>query len=169
MCGIAGIYNRDGGPVPANVLRQMIRLQRHRGPDDEGFRHFTLQGTQPTSVEPAPEQNGSTRFEGGLGFCRLSILDVSPSGHQPMCNREGTILLAFNGEIYNAFAIRDEMIRAGRTFQSGTDTEVLLTMYEYFGLDETLKRVNGMFAFAIVDLRQRAIHLVRDRLGIKPL
>jgi asparagine synthase (glutamine-hydrolysing) len=169
MCGIAGIYNRDGKPVQPEVLRQMIRLQRHRGPDDQGFRCFTLQGARPTSVELGPEEGGGTPCEGGLGFCRLSILDVSPSGHQPMCNREGTILLAFNGEIYNAFSIRDELTRAGCTFRSRTDTEVLLAMYEHFGLDETLKRVNGMFAFAIVDLRQRAIHLVRDRLGIKPL
>ena len=86
-----------------------------------------------------------------------------------MCNQAGNILLVFNGEIYNAFTIRDELIRAGCVFRSRTDTEVLLAMYEHFGLDETLKRVNGMFAFAIVDLRQRAIYLVRDRVGIKPL
>jgi asparagine synthase (glutamine-hydrolysing) len=77
----------------------MIRLQRHRGPDDQGFRRFTLQGARPTSVELGPKERGGTPFEGGLGFCRLSILDVSPSGHQPMCSQAGTILLVFSGEI----------------------------------------------------------------------
>jgi asparagine synthase (glutamine-hydrolysing) len=98
----------------------------------------------------------------------LKILDLSQCGHQPMTNADGTVLLAFNGEIYNAFDYRAELEASGFRFRSRTDTEVILYLYEKYGLDGMLERLNGMFAIVIVDLRSREIHIARDHFGIKP-
>ncbi len=108
-------------------------------------------------------------FEGALGFNRLSILDLSIHGHQPMGNADGSIFLVFNGEIYNAFEYTAELEAAGFHFRSRSDTEVILYLYEKFGLDGMLSRLNGMFAIVIVDLRTREILIARDHLGIKPM
>src|SRR5262249_2741850 len=110
----------------------------------------------------------SHSFEGALGFNRLSILDLSERGHQPMCNDAQTVILGFNGEIYNAFSYKPELQAAGYNFRSRTDTEVILRLYEHFRLDGMRESLKGMFAIVIVDLRYRQVHLVRDNLGIKP-
>jgi asparagine synthase (glutamine-hydrolysing) len=146
----------------------MMNIQRHRGPDDQGIRLFSL--ARKKSVEwlcgwPEP----SEVFEGALGFNRLSILDLSEQGHQPMANADGTVILAFNGEVYNAFDYTAELEKSGFVFRSRTDTEVVLYLYEKFGLDGMLSRVNGMFAIVIVDLRTGEIHIARDHFGIKPI
>lgn len=168
MCGIAGIYNLDGAPVDAGVLERMVSLQRHRGPDDQGFRLFSLQRSASLEISPTKQGSGE-QFEGGLGFARLSILDLSEHGHQPMVNDDGSIALAFNGEIYNAFSFKGELQAAGFRFRGSSDTEVVLRLYEHFGLEGMLDRINGMFAIAIVDLRQRTLTLIRDGTGVKPL
>ncbi|AGF78359.1 asparagine synthase, glutamine-hydrolyzing [Desulfocapsa sulfexigens DSM 10523] len=170
MCGILGIYNLNGAPCSPAVLKRMTISQQHRGPDDSGIRMFSL--THQTSCEMSPKKtekkkNGS--FEGGLGFNRLSILDLSSDGHQPMCNHDGSIFIAFNGEIYNAFDYQKELSAAGYTFRSKTDTEVVLYLYEHIGFEAMLDRLNGMFAICIVDLNKREIFLARDHFGIKPL
>ena len=167
MCGIAGFYNLDGAPVSVRVLKQMMDIQRHRGPDDQGARLFSL--AQATSEEVPTDAVCETTSEGALGFNRLSILDLSRNGHQPMVNAEGNIIIAYNGEVYNAFDFRDELKAAGYQFRSKTDTEVLLYLYEHFGLDGMLSRIRGMFAFCIVDLRKGELVMARDHLGIKPL
>ena len=146
----------------------MTDVQRHRGPDDQGFRLFSL--TAGRSEELAVGDLVSRpQFEGALGFNRLKILDLSQCGHQPMANRDGTVLLAFNGEIYNAFDYRPELEASGFQFRSRTDTEVILHLYEKYGLNGMLERLNGMFAIVLVDLRSQEIHIARDHFGIKPL
>ena len=148
MCGIAGKLNLDPAqPVDEALLRRMCRALRHRGPDDEGV--AVLGGI-------------------GLGHRRLSIIDLSPAGHQPMRNDDGTVWLVFNGEIYNFSELRVELEASGARFRSRTDTEVILRLYEREGV-ECIHRLRGMFAFAIWDARRRTLVLARDRLGVKPL
>ncbi|MGH9775408.1 MAG: asparagine synthase (glutamine-hydrolyzing) [Candidatus Acidiferrales bacterium] len=147
MCGIyAQISDSPASP-------ECIRTIRHRGPDDEGMKHFLVPGT-PLCVT--------------LGHRRLSIIDLSPAGHQPMSNIDGTLWVTFNGEIYNFQELRAELIAAGYRFQSRTDTEVLLYGYEQWG-DDLVKHLRGMFAFAIWDTRRRRLFMARDRVGKKPL
>lgn len=147
MCGIAGILQLDGSSPSRDILEKMTRTLSHRGPDGEGF---YLQGPI------------------GLGHRRLSIIDLSDAGHQPMCNEDGSIWIIFNGEIYNFIQIRTVLISRGHVFTSDTDTEAILHAYEEWGM-ECLKKFNGMFAFALWDSRRGYLWLVRDRLGIKPL
>lgn len=148
MCGIAGFVNLDGEPASVGTLSAMIDIQRHRGPDDRGMRLFSL--ARGESVD-----------------CR-GILDLSARGHQPMCNEAGTVFIAFNGEVYNAFAYTAELIETGFRFRSRTDTEVILRLYERYGFEAMLERLDGMFAIVIVDLSTREIHAARDHMGIKP-
>ncbi|GAB4502948.1 MAG: asparagine synthase (glutamine-hydrolyzing) [Anaerolineales bacterium] len=145
MCGITGIFN-DSSDLLARVSA-MSNALRHRGPDDSGV-----------WADPAAGV--------ALGFRRLAILDLSPSGHQPMTSASGRFTLIFNGEIYNYQALRAELSAAWR---GASDTEVILAGFEAWGVAETVRRLNGMFAFAVWDARERALTLARDRLGIKPL
>ncbi len=161
MCGIAGFVNLDGAPADAGVVAAMMRTIRHRGPDDRGQLLLSLRrGEVPADANAA---------DTGLGFHRLKVLDLSEQGHQPMINPSGTIVVAFNGEIYNAFDYKAGLEAAGFRFRSRTDTEVLLYLYERDGLDGMLERLNGMFAIVIADLRSHEIHIARDPFGIKPL
>jgi asparagine synthase (glutamine-hydrolysing) len=169
MCGIAGFYNLDGSAADPTVLRAMLEIQRHRGPDGRGLRLFSLRGGQPCVSEDDAADNRDGRFEGALGCNRLAIVDLSSRGHQPMSNPGGTVFLAFNGEIYDAFEHKKSLEAAGRQFRSRTDTEVLLHLYERLGFARMLDQISGMFAICIVDLRSREIHLARDPFGIKPL
>ncbi|OFW18871.1 MAG: asparagine synthase (glutamine-hydrolyzing) [Acidobacteria bacterium RIFCSPLOWO2_12_FULL_66_21] len=169
MCGIAGIYNLDGAPVDVHVLTRMTDVQRHRGPDDQGFGLFSLRAGRSTPCSPSQGSADSGLWEGGLGVNRLSILDLSLEGHQPMATADGSVLIAYNGETYNAFDLRPGLEDEGVRFRSRTDTEVLLYLYQRHGLEEMLRRLNGMFAFCLVDLREARLYLVRDRLGVKPL
>jgi asparagine synthase (glutamine-hydrolysing) len=169
MCGIAGVLNLDGAPVDPAVVGRMLEVQRHRGPDDRGVRLFSLASGE--SLELSPPESPSPRpgFDAALAFNRLAILDLSAHGHQPMVSADGRVFIVFNGEIYNAFGFRSELEAAGFRFRSRSDTEVLLYLYERYGLDGMLARVNGMFAIAIADLRTREVHLARDPFGVKPL
>jgi asparagine synthase (glutamine-hydrolysing) len=169
MCGIAGFVNLDGGPVNLRALQRMTDIQRHRGPDDQGLGVFSLRDGHYRAVDRVEDPLGDGDFNGALGFNRLKILDLSSQGHQPMANADGTVILAFNGEIYNAFDYRRELEASGFQFRSRTDTEVILYLYEKYGLAGALERLNGMFAMAMVDLRTRQVHLVRDHVGVKPL
>jgi asparagine synthase (glutamine-hydrolysing) len=147
MCGIAGIYDLRGRPIAASEVRAMNDVIRHRGPDDGG-----------EYVEQAL----------GLANRRLSIIDLSPAGHQPMANEDGSLLLVYNGELYNFQELVPLLEARGHRFHSKTDTEVVLHSYEEWGPD-CLTHFNGMFAFAIWDQRERRLFLARDRFGIKPL
>ncbi len=145
MCGISGFVNCGN----ADLLECMNNSIVHRGPDDAGLKWFEDSNT-------------------GLAHRRLSIIDLSPAGHQPMCNELSGSWIVFNGEIYNYKELREELASEGVRFRSQTDTEVLLYAYLYWGQD-CLKKLNGMFAFAIYDPYARTLFAARDRLGIKPL
>ncbi|HMP42576.1 MAG TPA: asparagine synthase (glutamine-hydrolyzing), partial [Roseiflexaceae bacterium] len=150
MCGIVGIWNyRSAAPVDRGLLAAMRDQMLHRGPDDAGDYFDDAAGL-------------------GLGFRRLSIIDLSPAGHQPMCNEDGRVWLVFNGEIYNFQALRPALEARGHTFRSRSDTEVILHQYEEYGPD-AIADLWGMFGLAIWDGRTRRLTLARDRLGKKPL
>jgi asparagine synthase (glutamine-hydrolysing) len=147
MCGIAGILHGDGAPVAEGVLRAMAGALAHRGPDDEGF-----------------HQDGPL----GLAHRRLSILDLTAAGHQPMSNEDGTVWLVYNGQLYGFEPQREWLRGRGHRFRSRTDTEILVHLYEEKG-DAFVQDLDGMFAFALWDSRRRRLLLGRDRFGIKPL
>jgi asparagine synthase (glutamine-hydrolysing) len=150
MCGISGLVNWGD----RDVLSRMTHIQAHRGPDDSGLweRRFP---------------DGSYI---GLGSRRLAILDLSPGGHMPMCNEDRSIWLTYNGEIYNFSELRHELQAKGHHFASDTDTEVIIHLYEQEGA-QCVHRLNGMFAFALCDLRSGSpeLFLARDHFGVKPL
>lgn len=148
MCGISGFLNRDRErPADEALLRRMTEVIAHRGPDGSG--HFC-------------------KGPVALGHRRLSIIDLSENGAQPMHNEDGTVTVTFNGEIYNYLTLRDELIGKGHTFRSRCDTEVLVHGYEEWG-EALPERLAGMFAFAIWDARKQRLFLARDRLGKKPV
>jgi len=150
MCGICGYFSLEGaiGPEQADAVRRAASRLAHRGPDDAGF--FSDANV-------------------ALGHRRLAILDLSPDGHQPMANEDGTVWVAFNGEIYNFRELRETLEGAGHRFRSRSDTEVLLHGYEEWGIEKLLEKLRGMFAFALYDAARRRLILARDRFGIKPL
>jgi len=168
MCGIAGFFNLNAAPAEPQVLLRMIDLQRHRGPDDQGMRLFDLNSGRSAAIRRQNLPPPDASYAGGVGFNRLSILDLSEHGHQPMTNHDQSVFIAFNGEIYNAFDHVAELEAAGFQFRSKTDTEVILHLYEHLGFEGMLERLNGMFAIVIVDLRRQEILMARDHLGIKP-
>ena len=151
MCGICGIVDyRDNIRVEEKTINGMCGRLRHRGPDDEGV---YLNGGMPSV---------------GLGHRRLSIIDLSRAGHQPMTNEDGSVQLVFNGEIYNYRDLRDELKKLGHIFRSDSDTEVMVHLYESYG-EDCVSRLRGMFAFAVWDEKKRTLLLGRDRIGKKPL
>ena len=135
MCGFAVLLRTDGRPAEPAIIHDMIAVLQHRGPDDAG-----------------------TFFSGqvGMGFRRLSILDLSPLGHQPMSSDDGQLTLVFNGEIYNYIELRRELESLGERFRSSGDTEVLLSAYRRWGA-ACVERFNGMWAFLIYDHSQRKL------------
>jgi asparagine synthase (glutamine-hydrolyzing) len=146
MCGICGIINYKNEVVPETPVRQMMHLMKHRGPDDEGV--FV-------------ENNI------GLGFVRLSIIDLSTAGHQPKLSQDERYVIVFNGEIYNYIELREELKQEGVVFESNTDTEVLLNAYIHWG-EDCLNRFNGMWAFVIYNRITKSVFAARDRFGVKP-
>jgi asparagine synthase (glutamine-hydrolysing) len=154
MCGIAGFVNLDGAPADASVLAAMTDMVRHRGPDDRGTLCLSLRG-------------GIADI--ALGFHRLEVVDLTDRGHQPMLSADGSTALLFNGEIYDAPDYKAKLAREGYRFRSGTDTEVILALYELYGVERMLEQLHGMFAIVIADTRLGVVHLIRDRVGIKPL
>jgi len=147
MCGIIAAINIDGLPVDADKLQKMRDSMIHRGPDDAGF-----------YIDGAV----------GLAHRRLSIIDLSDAGHQPMLSQDGSIVLTFNGEIYNYLELKENLIQAGHRFRSDSDSEVIVQQYEVDG-ERCVEKFNGMFAFAVWDRRGRKLFAARDRMGIKPL
>lgn len=147
MCGLNGIFHFEQKSVDATQLERMRDTLIHRGPDDAGI---------------YLEENI------GLAHRRLSIIDTSAAGHQPYVSDNGRYILVFNGEIYNYQSFHQELKDKGFTLKSGSDTEVLLKLYELYGM-EMLSRLNGMFAFAIWDTEKKQLSLCRDRMGVKPL
>lgn len=148
MCGICGINNYSSyAEVGPREIKRMNDVLVHRGPDDEGY---------------------YIKGHVALGHRRLSIIDLSHAGHQPMANEDETVWLTFNGEIYNFLELRDELMKKGHKFRSRTDSEVIVHAYEEYG-ERCVEKFNGMFAFAIWDEKRSRLFIARDRLGIKPL
>ena len=154
MCGIAG-YIAKKGSLDITSIEKMIKIIKHRGPDDEGIELLHMFHSDKPNI--------------ALGFVRLSIRDLSMNGHQPMFNGDRSIVIAFNGEIYNANEIRQELQSKNMKFHSSSDTEVILHSYEMYGIDKTLECLNGMFAIVICDMKKDCVYFVRDRVGEKPL
>src|SRR2546422_5756084 len=150
MCGIAGLFKLSGAVTHEETaaVHEMTDALLHRGPDGGGI------------YETA---------ETVLGNRRLSIIDLSPAGNQPLGNENGRIWVTYNGEIYNYVELRQTLRERGHQFRSDTDTEVILHGYEEWGPKGLLERLRGMFAFAVSDLDRHRIFLARDRFGIKPL
>lgn len=147
MCGIFGQFSFGRGPVDPSVIRALSQSIRHRGPDATGYH------ADDTVV---------------MGNCRLSILDLTAASNQPLHSDDGQVVIVQNGEIYNYIELREELERSGARFRTSGDTEVLLRAFEVWGAS-FVGRLNGMFAIAIYDAREKALHLYRDRLGVKPL
>lgn len=146
MCGISGIFNPGTPSVNPDAVRNMLKQIQYRGPDESGI--YIGEGV-------------------GLGSVRLSIIDLA-QGQQPMSDEAGDFWIVFNGEIFNYIELRDELVGLGYRFRTGSDTEVLLTLYKHYR-EKCLEKLNGQFAFAIWDSRKRELFLGRDRVGIRPL
>lgn len=147
MCGISGKINFDNQKVQKSEMKSMMKLMKHRGPDDEGI--FIDNNI-------------------GFGFVRLSIIDLTNLGHQPMFDASGNYMITHNGEVYNYLEIRHELVKKGYKFKSNTDTEVILNAYIEWG-ERCVHKFNGMWAFCIFDRNTKNIFISRDRYGIKPL
>ncbi len=177
MCGITAVINKTD--ISAQFLIQANAIVAHRGPNDEGFllwskeaglRRFSGPDTDQKSIAhhhllPVEEKERSWKI--GLGHRRLSILDLSPAGHQPMLE-ENDLTLTYNGEIFNYLEIKAELQQLGHVFHTATDTEVILKAWKEWGTN-ALHKFNGMFAFVLLDTKAQKIYAVRDRFGVKPL
>lgn len=178
MCGILGIIDYSNVGVNASESRRALSSMRHRGPDDEGYLLFN-----PSRASSQPCRGDDTRycsdlphiddyagqlFNVILGHRRLSILDLSSRGHQPMSSTDGRFWIVFNGEIYNYLELRADLTKKGYVFHTESDTEVILASYQEWG-GKMLNRFIGMFAFAILDVYENILFLARDFFGIKPL
>src|SRR5881394_186750 len=151
MCGIAGFWSAAGSAAdPEGILRAMAGAVRHRGPDDEGIWWEPSCGI-------------------GLAHRRLSIIDLSAEGHQPMTSASGRYVISYNGEVYNFSDLRNKHVARGAAFRGGSDTEVMLAEIECHGLADAARSFTGMFAFSLFDRATKTLSLVRDRLGEKPL
>lgn len=147
MCGIVGIYDFKNGAVKEDDIVKMTDILKHRGPDGEGF---------------------YVKKNIGLGHRRLSIIDLSDSAQQPMKNEDGSLLITYNGEIYNYLDLKKKLIKLGHVFQSNSDTEVLLHLFEEYG-EKCLEKIKGVYAFAIWNEKSKKLFLARDKFGTKPL
>ncbi|MEN8187937.1 MAG: asparagine synthetase B, partial [Bacteroidota bacterium] len=182
MCGISGIISRNKVDVMSFI--KMNQTIHHRGPDDEGFVFFdnslrpVTSGSNDTAEDSwisdfhySPKlkiEEVNQNYRIAMGHRRLSILDLSPAGHMPMCDDKEELWITYNGEVYNFIEIRTELETLGHTFSTTTDTEVILAAYKEWG-EKCLDRFMGMFAIAILDVKNKTVFLARDRFGIKPL
>jgi asparagine synthase (glutamine-hydrolysing) len=178
MCGILSVINFSDQLCGANLAKASAII-KHRGPDDEGF--LTWQPGEEPEIWAGDDTAFSTRehwqyedlpcdksFKVGFGHRRLSILDLSPAGHQPMRYDKAGLAISFNGEVYNYLEIKEELEKLGHKFHSTTDTEVIMHAWEEWG-PECINDFNGMFAFVLLDYNKNELYAVRDRFGVKPL
>ncbi len=182
MCGIAGIiaFNNKGGDI-AGMARTMNNTMRHRGPDGEGYLLLTEDSAVPafgkdtpppiiqSSIlhKPVQPTENSANLKGILAHRRLSIIDITATGHQPLCNSAKTLWIVFNGEIYNYIELREELMKKGHIFHTSSDTEVISAAYSEWGY-ECVNHFNGMWAFVIYDTNKKQLFASRDRFGVKP-
>jgi len=176
MCGISGSISASGNAEDRTLILAMTQILAHRGPDGEGVVsddgnqiHFSGLGLAPRTLHhPFNQGNGSRCWTATLGHRRLSIIDLSADGNQPMSDASGRYWIVYNGEVFNYIELRQELESLGHVFRSQTDTEVILAAFIQWG-SESLSRFNGMWAFAIWDSTERSLFCARDRFGVKPL
>jgi asparagine synthase (glutamine-hydrolysing) len=188
MCGIAGVFGSIDGTVSLDTFARMVTMIEHRGPDDEGYLILARDGEAlvptPCSGDATPDtviaahhltalssltsDDCETRRTGLLGHRRLSILDLSAAGHQPMRYLDDRYWVVFNGEIFNFLELREELEEQGYAFRSSSDTEVIAAAYAHWG-DMCVHHFNGMWAFVLVDTATGTAFVSRDRFGVKPL
>jgi asparagine synthase (glutamine-hydrolysing) len=185
MCGVNGFFvnNKIEGRALGSTLKKMNKAIAHRGPDDEGLVFFNENNALPLFTEDTHAESIQNTFpyapfkslkdvdldiyHGGFAHRRLSIIDLSALGHQPMCSANKNLWITFNGELYNYLELREKLKQLGCSFFSDSDTEVVLKSFEYWG-ENCLQHFNGMFAFAIYNINEKKIFAARDRLGVKP-
>jgi asparagine synthase (glutamine-hydrolysing) len=168
MCGIFGIFHRHGLSASNQELLKGLAIVSHRGPDGEGVAWFDTRQGKEISIDDPGRLASEASVDLLLGHRRLAVIDLSDLGLQPMRSDDGQFWITYNGEIYNYLELRAELESRGAVFRSHSDTEVILRAYEAWG-SQAFTRFVGMWAFAILDLRQRRLVLSRDRFGIKPL
>lgn len=168
MCGIAGYCSLKKEKIDTGRFKLLLDAISHRGPDDYGYAAFNSALGKSLFIEN-PEDTGRINFTADiiLGHRRLSIIDLSSSGRQPMTDERGNLWIVFNGEIYNYIELREELKSCGHDFRTNTDTEVILKAYDQWG-EGCLSRFNGMFAFALWDVKRKRLFCARDRMGVKP-
>ncbi|MFO0357504.1 MAG: asparagine synthase (glutamine-hydrolyzing) [Sphingobacteriaceae bacterium] len=182
MCGIAGIILKKRSSIPiAHTALQMSNAIKHRGPDGEGLLVITNETCKPFKTNSTPSfqtksvsylpnevfQNEIDNTQAVFIHRRLAIIDLNDTGHQPMCDSTSTIWITYNGEIYNFKELKEELIKAGHQFISGSDTEVLINSYKEWGTN-CVEKLNGMWAFCLYDKNKQLYFASRDRLGVKP-
>lgn len=169
MCGICGVfsYAKTGGFGADDIVR-MSDTMRHRGPDGSGWLLYDAGARRAVTQRDAPSAANGVNPRVGFGHRRLSIIDLSAAGTQPMSNEDGTVWITYNGEVYNHAALRAELEAKGHVYRSRTDSETIVHAYEEWG-DDCVQKFQGMFGFAIYDTRSDRLLLVRDRIGIKPV
>ncbi len=183
MCGIAGIVAKQTALAIMPILKSLSDSLKHRGPDGEGFMLATPTQTQAYTSNDTPNWTESqlpylssqklesvvthTNYQLGLAHRRLAIIDLTASGHQPLCDLQSKYWITFNGEIYNYLELKQELSQLGHSFFSSSDTEVLLNAYQQWG-QACLQKLNGMWAFCIYDVEKQILFCSRDRLGVKP-
>jgi asparagine synthase (glutamine-hydrolysing) len=183
MCGIAGIISKNNSLSLKDIVFAMSQAIKHRGPDGEGFAFFSNAKSIPVFSDETPLinkeshsflfnpnrsiQNIESNYEIAFAHRRLSIIDLSESGHQPMCDTQGDYWITFNGEVYNYIELREELKNKGHVFVTQTDTEVVLEAYKEWGF-KCLQKFNGMFAFSLLDKKNNHVFCARDRVGVKP-
>jgi asparagine synthase (glutamine-hydrolysing) len=184
MCGITGFVNINRNTQPiGEVIGNMTNSLRHRGPDDEGFVFFNESLCESAGGKDTPIQSWNNRFNYSpkkrieeisenyhfaFGHRRLSVIDLSEGGHQPMCSDDNKIWITCNGEIYNYLELKEELRSDGFEFSSKSDIEVLLKAYKKWGI-HCLEKLNGMWSFVIYDQEKQILFGSRDRLGVKPM
>jgi asparagine synthase (glutamine-hydrolysing) len=169
MCGFTGYILTNYSISDSATILNMLQLQQHRGPDDSGVVGINMASASIEEVSTQAPTIYTSSPNLIFGFNRLSILDLTPAGHQPMLHQESKVALMMNGEVYNAFDYKAELEEQGFRIKGHSDTEIVLYLYLAYGLEGMLQRLNGMFALAIYDGRQQSLYLIRDRMGIKPL
>jgi asparagine synthase (glutamine-hydrolysing) len=183
MCGIAGIISKSNSLSVKDTVFAMSQAIKHRGPDGEGFAFFSQTKALSVYSNETPQVNKESatflfnpntsidnldsNYYLAFAHRRLSIIDLSESGHQPMCDTKGDYWITFNGEVFNYIELRDELKSKGHVFVTQTDTEVVIESYKEWGF-ECLKKFNGMFAFALFDKKNNQLFCARDRVGVKP-
>ena len=183
MCGIAGIISKNNSVTLKETIFAMSQAIKHRGPDGEGFAFFSKIHSVSVYSDDTPRinkeshsflfnpntsiHNIESNYEIAFAHRRLSIIDLTESGHQPMCDTKGDYWITFNGEVYNYIELREELKNKGYIFVTQTDTEVVLEAYKEWGF-ECLQKFNGMFAFALFDKKNNQLFCARDRVGVKP-